>query len=420
MAVAVKGENVVSVEDSEFDAAFGLVDSVGLSPEDEDGNKEDYNPLANKEEKGDAATEELIKGKSEVSPEEDAPNESTIFTGEAESVEDLEDDAEAKDEESLKDWRSPISSLIEKGVIMPFEGEEDKINDYTPEEFAELIEANIEGAKERAKEEVKEAAEAEMINELPPVFNIAYNYYKEGGKDTQSLLRALSQAVDVTSLDPDNGDDHEKIVRLYFKETQSHLMSPEEIESEILSLKTKGELGRKAESLHPKLIAIEESKIQKRLDAEAHEREIRRKEYQEYENSVAQALSKGEIGGVKIDRKTQELLYSGLLARNYTTRAGHQTSLFGHLLEKYQFIEPNPEKLLKALWVLADEDGFTDKMKSAGREEQHIETKKTLKGLQDGKKIATATSENKDVKKAAERVIVSSKPSGIKRTILSR
>ena len=72
------------------------------------------------------------------------------------------------------------------------------------------------------------------------------------------------------------------------------------------------------------------------------------------------------------------MLYTGLVQPGYPSISGKPTNLLGHLLEKYQWVEPNHELIAEALWLLADPDGFKNKVKSQGT---RVATEQTVRSL---------------------------------------
>ena len=75
------------------------------------------------------------------------------------------------------------------------------------------------------------------------------------------------------------------------------------------------------------------------------EQELKKKQQEQaskaYMKNVYDTLKDGKLGDIKVDRKTQAMLYHGLVQPNYPSVSGKNTNLLGHLLEKYQFVEPN-------------------------------------------------------------------------------
>ena len=95
--------------------------------------------------------------------------------------------------------------------------------------------------------------------------------------------------------------------------------------------------------------------------------------------NVYNVLEPAQIGGVQLDKRTQSMLYAGLTQPNYPSISGKNTNLLGHLLEKYQFVEPNHELIAEALWLLADPDGYKNKLREASVKEKVKETYRSLK-----------------------------------------
>ena len=63
---------------------------------------------------------------------------------------------------------------------------------------------------------------------------------------------------------------------------------------------------------------------------------------------------------------------------NYPSVSGKNTNLLGHLLEKYQFVEPNYPLIAEALWLLADPKGYKSKIMDKGA---HTAVEKTVRKL---------------------------------------
>jgi hypothetical protein len=92
------------------------------------------------------------------------------------------------------------------------------------------------------------------------------------------------------------------------------------------------------------------------------------------------------------------MLYSGLVQPNYPSISGKPTNLLGHLLEKYQYVEPNHALIAEALYLLADPDGYKAKVRENGKVEQVKETVRALKTAEGDKKASTTVVEKDEVK----------------------
>jgi hypothetical protein len=53
--------------------------------------------------------------------------------------------------------------------------------------------------------------------------------------------------------------------------------------------------------------------------------------------------------------------------------------MLGHLLEKYQYVEPRHDLIAEALWLLSDPDGYKARIKDQGKQAQVEKTVRQLK-----------------------------------------
>jgi hypothetical protein len=73
------------------------------------------------------------------------------------------------------------------------------------------------------------------------------------------------------------------------------------------------------------------------------------------------------------------MLYNGLVQPSYPSVSGKNTNLLGHLLEKYQFVEPNYTLISEALWLLSDPNGYKAKIMDKGAQKSVETTVRKLK-----------------------------------------
>jgi hypothetical protein len=272
--------------------------------------------------------------------------------------------------------------MIEEGSLIPFDDEK-PLDEYTAADFRELFEANFQEREAAVKQQVPQ----EFFNSLPRELQVAAKYVADGGQDLKGLFRTLAQVEEVFELDVTNERDQEEITRQYFYATQ--FGTPEEIEAEIEDLKDLGRLEKKAEQFKPKLDKMQESIVQHKLAEQEAQKQRQAEAAQSYTENVYNTLLNGELNGLKIDRKTQSMLYSGLVQPNYPSISGRNTNLLGHLLEKYQFVEPRHDLIAEALWLLQDPDGYRSKLKSQGSNETVAKTVKTLK-TEEGRRLTSS------------------------------
>jgi hypothetical protein len=69
--------------------------------------------------------------------------------------------------------------------------------------------------------------------------------------------------------------------------------------------------------------------------------------------------------------------------------------MLGHLLEKYQFVEPRHDLIAEALWLLADPDGYKSKIKDQGGKAVVEKTVRQLK-TEEARKISSSVSDDSE------------------------
>jgi len=290
---------------------------------------------------------------------------------------------------------SATKSLIDKGLLLPFDDDK-KIEEYTTEDFEELIVANF----EQMQNNMQTAMPQEFFGNMPEEMQQAYHYIANGGTDLKALFGALASSNEMKELDVTKEEHQKYAIRAYLSAT--NYGTPEEIEDEIYSLEDRGELEKKAKQFKPKLDAMQQQIINQKLAEQERQASLRAEQSQKYIDSVYQALEPGELGGLKIDNRTQNMLYSGLVQANYPSINGKQTNLLGHLLEKYQWVEPNHGLIAEALWLLSDPSGYKDQVKSIGSKEEKVKTVRSLKTEQATRSVINqASSQQPDANRIA-------------------
>ena len=282
--------------------------------------------------------------------------------------------------------------MIEDGVLVPFadeDGNEIPLEKYTTKDFRELFEENFD---EREKK-IKENTPKEFFNSLPEELQIAAKYVADGGQDMKGLFRTLAQMEEMISLDPANEYDQAEIARQYL--TATNFGTPEEIDEEINDWKDLDRLEQKANQFKPKLDRMQEEIVARQLAEQEQKKEQQSKAAKVYTDNVYNTLLTGEIGGIKLDKKTQGMLYSGFVQPNYSSISGKPTNMLGHLLEKYQFVEPRHDLIAEALWLLSDPEGYKTKIKDQGSKAATEKTVRMLK-TEESRKIASTVNEEEE------------------------
>jgi hypothetical protein len=278
--------------------------------------------------------------------------------------------------------------MIDEGSLIPFDDDK-SLEEYTTKDFRELFEANF----QERENQIRENTPREFFQALPEELQIAAKYVADGGTDLKGLFRTLAHVEEMRSLDPDVEEDQVEIARQYLHAT--NFGTAEEIEQEIQDWQDLDRLAQKANQFKPKLDTMQEKIVARELAEQEAKKEQQAKAAHQYTENVYNTLSVGDLGGIKLDRKTQSLLYSGLVQPNYPSISGKPTNLLGHLLEKYQFVEPRHDLIAEALWLLADPNGYKNKVREIGSREAVQRTVKQLK-TEEGRKLVNSSNDYKE------------------------
>lgn len=237
----------------------------------------------------------------------------------------------------------------------------------------ELWQANI----DNLKNEVAAKTPQEFFESLPEKLQYAAKYVMDGGEDLEGLFQVLAQNEQISKLDPTDENDQEAIVRSYLNAT--NFGTDEEIDEELNTWKDLGVLEKKAKQFKPKLDQMKEKIVQAQLAEQEDRRQQQEEAARAYQENVFESLRSGEIGGLKLDKKTQAQLYAGLVQPQYPSISGRPTNLLGHLLEKYQFVEPNYPLIAEALWLLNDPENYREQLRRQGGNQKVEQTIRQLK-----------------------------------------
>lgn len=251
-------------------------------------------------------------------------------------------------------------------------------------DYEELWQANI----DTLKQDVAAKTPKEFFEALPEELQAAAQYVINGGQDIKGMFRALAQVEEVRELDPEQESDQEQIVRQYM---QAKGIADDTIDDDIQTWKDLGKLEQKAKQYKPKLDEMHEEMIQYQIAQQEQFREQQEQAAQAYVQNVFEALRPGEINGLKLDKKTQAMLYNGLTSADFKSRSGHSTTMLGHLLEKYQYTEPNYPLIAEALWLLSNPEEYRQNLMKQGKNDAVANTARQLKTEQ-SKKAGSATS----------------------------
>ena len=281
------------------------------------------------------------------------------------------------------------SKMIDEGALLPFD-EDKSIEDYSAKDFRELFEVNF----QQREAKIRQDTPKEFFQSLPQELQVAAKYVADGGTDLKSLFRTLAQVEDTMDLNAENENHQAEIARQYLHATG--FGTAEEIEAEIQDWSDLERLDKKAKQFKPKLDIMQEEIVSKQLAEQEHKKNQQAEQAKAYQDNVYNTLAVGELDGLKLDKKTQSLLFSGLVQPNYPSISGKPTNLLGHLLEKYQFVEPRHDLIAEALWLLADPKGYKTKIRSVGSKEAVQKTVRQLKTTEQQRKLTSSASVKKE------------------------
>ena len=288
-----------------------------------------------------------------------------------------------------------FSKLIEDGMIVPFDDEK-AMEDYSMKDWKDLLQANFEERENRIKEEVPDR----FFKTLPDELKYAYKYIADGGQDLKGLFKALSHVEEVRQLDASTDADQEQIARQYLMATQ--FGTKEEINSQIEEWIDLGTIDKKAAQFKPKLDKMQQQVVAYQLEQQEQFKQQQQEAAHQYMDNIYNTLKEGSLNGTKLDKKTQAFLFTELTQPKYQSMQGKNTNLLGHLLEKYQFVEPRYDLIAEALWLLADPEGFKNSVKQHGKNEATQETVRKLK-TEESRKISSTMMQEEEETKPARR-----------------
>ena len=382
----VEDSTAVEQVDVNIDEIFGMpgAESVML-PAEEEKPKSMFSKESVDTSFFDKKTDSEKKDEEDVKPEE---IESTI--NELNELITQEEDAGNKgrpkvDKSGLYDL---AIKMIDEGTLIPFEDDK-PLEEYTTKDFRELFEANF----QEREEQVRRDTPREFFEALPEELQVAAKYVADGGTDLKGLFRTLAHVEEMRQLDPSDEYDQAEIARQYLHATQ--FCTPEDIEEEIQDWKDLNRLEQKANQFKPKLDAMQAEIVQQQLEEQEERKQLQAEQAKAYQENVYNTLSAGAIGGIKLDKKIQSLLFSGLVQPNYPSISGKPTNLLGHLLEKYQFVEPRHDLIAEALWLLADPNGYKNRVKEQGSKQATEKVVKQLKTEQ-SRRLTSSTNSQYD------------------------
>ena len=348
---------------------------------------------------------EATEEKSEVVEEKKEEKKETVTSDEIDEIlGDNQEEEVTAETETKKRGRKPITGvsdvfkkLIDDEKLLAFDDGKE-LEDYTAKDWQELIQANLD---ERANA-VRRETPKQFFESLPQELQIAARYVADGGTDLKGIFKALSTVEETRDLDVKNVKDQKHIIREYLSATGYG--TAEEINEEIEVWSDLGKLEQQANKFKPKLDKMQEKVVARKLQEQQMKKKQQEQASQNYMQNVYNTLKDGKVGDIKVDKKVQSFLYNGLVNPAYPSISGQNTNLLGHLLEKYQFVEPNYSIVTEALWLLADPKGYKANIMKMGENKAVEKTVRKLKTAQSNKTSASVAQESEPVKRSSRKL----------------
>ena len=352
----------------------------------------------NEEPEATEETSEVVEEKKEEKKETVTPDQIDEILG------DNQEEEVTAETETKKRGRKPISGvsdvfkkLIDEEKLLAFDDGKD-LDDYSAKDWQELIQANLDEKANAVRRETPK----QFFDSLPQELQIAARYVADGGTDLKGIFKALSVVEETRDLDVKNVKDQKHIIREYLSATGYG--TQEEIDEEIEVWGDLGKLEQQANKFKPKLDKMQEQVVARKLQEQDMKRKQQEQASQNYMQNVYNTLKDGKVGDIKVDKKVQSFLYNGLVNPAYPSISGQNTNLLGHLLEKYQFVEPNYNIVTEALWLLADPKGYKANIMKMGETKAVEKTVRKLKSAQSSKASASVAQESEPAKRTTRKL----------------
>jgi len=314
-----------------------------------------------------------------------------------EEKEEIEEPKKTRGRKSIDGVGDVFKKLIEDEKLFAFDDGKE-LEDYSAKDLQELIQANLD---ERTRA-VRQETPKQFFDSLPQELQIAARYVADGGTDLKGMFGALAHVEEHRALDVKKDADQERIIREYLGATG--FGNAEEIQEEIEVWKDLGKLEQQAMKFKPKLDKMQEKVVARKLQEQDMKKKQKEQASKNYMQNVYNSLKDGKVGNIKVDKKTQSFIYNGLVNPAYPSISGQNTNLLGHLLEKYQFTEPNYPLVTEALWLLADPKGYKNNIMKLGANKSVEETVRKLKTAQSSKRTAGAIQEEQPKKRPSRKL----------------
>lgn len=278
----------------------------------------------------------------------------------------LKEKIEAKEYETYEDYDEKVPL-------------EEYLNKLPENEIKGLLDSNLKAKEDSMREELRK----EVFESLPGSLQYAAAAVSRGATehDLQDIYAALLRVEQSRALDITDENDQEIIALNYLQAT--NFGNAAIIKEQVEEWKAAGTLEKKAKTFKPALDNMQEQQVRYQLQQQEDYNRQQAELQQYYTQSVYTTLKKGEVGGLKLDKKKQQEFYDGLTNVRQSALTGKPVNSLGAKLEEIQFSDkPDFDLLVKVNWMLNDPKGYEDALIQLGKNVAATEIEKKLKSAQ--------------------------------------
>lgn len=278
-----------------------------------------------------------------------------------------------------------LKAKIEAKEFDPYDDYDEKqpLEDYlyslSEKDRNKLLDSNLEAKDQKRLEELR----TEVFQSLPGSLQYVAHAVANGATehDLQDLYTALLRVEQTKALDITDENDQESIAYSYLQAT--NWGTQQEIQDQVTEWKNDGKLEGKVKQFKPKLDQMQEQQIQYQLQQQEEYNRQQQELQQYYTQSIYNTLKKGEIGGLKLDKRKQQEFYDGLTNVRVSPLSQKPVNSLGARLEEIQFSDkPDFDLLMEVNWLLNDKEGYRNALIQLGKNEGAVETERKLKSAQ--------------------------------------
>jgi len=357
---------------------------------------QDVTPKDNSVSTGVVETKEEVIPSSNLTPDTKGGSLAALLAGDETPIEEEGEDAGTGKGRTKLDKSAMVGYLKGKIEAKEYETYDDydekvPLDEYlsklSEKDLTGLIDSNWKMKEDNMRSELRK----EVFESLPGSLQYAAAAVAQGATehDLQDIYAALLRVEQTRALDVSDENDQESIALTYLQAT--NFGDQKEIAEQVNEWKENGQLEKKVKQFKPKLDQMQEQQVQYQLQQQEEYSRQQQELQQYYTDNVYTTLKKGDVGGLKLDKKKQQEFYNGLTTVRQSPLSGKPVNSLGARLEEIQFSDkPDFELLMEVNWLLNDKEGYRNALIQLGKNDGVLETERKLKSAQQTRSLAEA------------------------------